>query len=329
MDKTINSLESGNNKSLQPKNKKAKLEQLLISIRSTPNATAKLNKSSITCLLSSTQDKLYAGLDTRKKKFYLTYRVEQDKIDNSALVYDLFREASRGIPCAEITTGTFYTQILINEDIAMMNLLIRRLTEKLEDEDLENSLTRGKPTCIADRDDLNFGYFHDISEIIHYSARENLQWPFDGSFRKTLGFDSVDRLITIGHSQLALTAKSSEQWREHVVPVVMIKNKVHEMAKNHASPKVIAEFLKAHLAILIITKKEAHLLDRQLTESNESLRTSMPEGWQWGQDPLARIKAVGITPRLVHGYEPKSWKIWQPSLLNTIRYWLNVPIIRF
>ena len=312
-----------------PKRQKEVLDQLLVSIRSAPNVTARLNRRTITCLLSSTQDKLYAGVEMRKNKFSLTYRVEQDKADNSQLVHDLFREVSQGLSCAKITTGKFYTQILLDADIAKMNLLIRRLADKLEDEDLGNSLTNGTQNFLQIGTQCDQSYFDDVAQIIHFSSRENLKWPFEGSFRKTLGFDSVDRLITIGHSQLALSEKANELWREHVVPVVMIKRKVYEMAKNHAPPRVISEFLKAHLAILIITRKEADLMDRQLTESNESLRTSMPEGWDWGQDPLARIKAVGIKPHLIGGYQPHPWQGWKPTAMNSLWYWLNKPILNF
>ena len=312
-----------------PTRQKETLEELLVSIRSAPNVTARLNRTSITCLLSSTQDKLFAGIDNRFKKFTLTYRVEQDKVDHSKLVYELFREASRGLNCATITTGKFYTQILLDTDIAKMNLLIRRLADKLEDEDLENALCNGHQNILQQGDKCDQTYFNEIAKIIHISATDNLKWPFNGSFRKTLGFDSVDSLITIGHSQLALSAKASEHRREHVVPVVMIKRKVHEMAKNHAPPRVISEFLKAHLAILIITNKEADLMDRQLTDSNDSLRTAMPEGWDWGQDPLARVKAVGIKPHLIHGYQPHPWKTWKPNIINSCWYWINKPIFNF
>ena len=305
------------------------LDQLLVSIRSAPNVTARLNRTTITCLLSSTQDKLYASADIRKKKFSLTYRVEQDKADHSELVFDLFKEASQGISCARITTGKFYTQILLDADFAKMNLLIRRLADKLEDEDLGNSLTNGRQDFIQLGANCDDSYFDDISKIIHLSARDNIKWPFEGSFRKALGFDSVDRLITIGHSQLALSAKQTEHWREHIIPAVMIKRKVLEMAKQHAPPSVIRDFLKAHLAILIITKKEAELMDRQITQNNESLRTSMPEGWDWGQDPLARVKAVGIKPHLVDSYQPHSWSGWKPSFLNSAWYWFNKPISSF
>ena len=311
------------------KKQKEILDQLLVSIRSAPNVTARLNRTTITCLLSSTQDKLYAEVDSRRKKFSLTYRVEQDKTDHSELVHDLFKEASQGLDCAKITTGKFYTQILLDTDFAKMNLLIRRLADKLEDEDLGNSLTNGRQNFVQLGAECDQTHFDDIAKIIHISARDNIKWPFEGSFRKALGFVSVDRLITIGHSQLALSAKPNEQWREHVVPAVMVKRKVYEMAKQHAPPRVISEFLKAHLAILIITKKEAQLMDRQITADNESLRTSMREGWDWGHDPLARIKAVGIKPHLVSNYKQHRWMGWSPSFLNSIWYWLNKPICCF
>ena len=304
--------------------KKAKLNQLLVGIRSTPNATAKMNKSSITCLLSSTQDKLYAGIDTRKKKFFLTYKVEADKENHSTLVRELFNECSQDIPCAQVTTGKFYTQISINEDVALMNLLISRLTKKLEDEDLGNTLTQGIPTVIYNKRRNERDYFDEVADIIYFAVKNRLEWPFGGSFRKALGFDSVDRLITIGFSELARSAKASQHWREHIVPAVKIKDEVHRLARKHAPPGVIAEFLRSHLAIMIITREEAALLDGKITNSSENLRTEMPEGWDWGQDPLARLKRVGIIPRPLHGYEPVKWNGWKPNVVDTCRYWLDM-----
>ena len=304
--------------------KKAKLNQLLVGIRSTPNATAKMNKSSITCLLSSTQDKLYAGIDARKKRFYLTYRVEPDKENHSTLVQELFNECPQDIPCAQGTTGKFYTQISLNEDVALMNLLISRLTKKLEDEDPGNTLSQGIPTAIYKKNKDERDYFDEIAEIIYFATKNRLAWPFGGSFRKALGFDSVDRLLTIGFSELARSAKASQHWREHIVPAAKIKDEVHRLVRKHAPPAVIAEFLRSHLAIMIITKQEAALLDGKLTDSSENLRTDMPEGWTWGQDPLARLKRVGIIPRPLHGYEPVQWTGWKPNIVDTCRYWLDM-----
>ena len=75
---------------------------------------------------------------------------------------------------------------------------------------------------------------------------------------------------------------------------------------------------------MIITKEEAAVLDGKVTDSRENLRTDMPEGWEWGQDPLARLKHVGITPRTFHGYEPEQWTDWTPNIMDTFRYWLDM-----
>ena len=313
--------------------KRELLEQLLVCIRSTPNATARLNRSTITCLLSSSHDKLYAGFDSRKNKLFLTYRVENNRDDfkdHSKLVYDLFQEVSIGIECAEITTGRFYTQILVNPEIAKMNLLVRRLTQKLEDENLENSPVYFPKNVEHLPSRFDHEAFDEIAELACFAARQNLQLPFGSSFRQLLGFDSIDHLITIGHSDKALRSKRSEHYREHVVPVVLIKNEIERMAKAHAPSSVISKFLKSHLAILIITKEEAKVLDSQIANGKgDKFRVAMPEGWKWGEDSLARLKAVGITPRFINGYQPSRWPGWSPSVINSAWYWLNKPLFKF
>ena len=312
--------------------KRETLEQLLVCIRSTPNATARLNRSTITCLLSSSHDKLYAGIDSRRNKLFLTYRVENNKKDfkdHSKLVYDLFQEASRGIDCAEITTGRFYTQILVDPEIAKMNLLVRRLAQKLEDENLENSPVYFPKNVEHLPSKFDHKSFDEIAALACFAAQQNLELPFGSSFRQLLGFDSIDHLITIGHSDKALRSKRSEHYREHIIPVVLIKNEVERMAKKHAPVSVISDFLKSHLAILIITKEEAQLLDSQANGNGDKLRTAMPENWNWGEDSLARLKAVGITPRFINGYQPHPWSGWAPSVINTAWYWLNKPLFKF
>ena len=124
-----------------PMRQKETPEKLHVSIRSASNVTARRNRILSTCLLNSTQDKLFAGIDTRFKKFTLTFWVEQDKIDQSKLVYKLFRVAFRGFNCATITTDKFYAQMLLDADTVNIYLLIRRLVGKLEDAGMTGSLT--------------------------------------------------------------------------------------------------------------------------------------------------------------------------------------------
>lgn len=52
----------------------------------------------------------------------------------------------------------------------------------------------------------------------------------------------------------------------------------------------IAAFISKHLKIAYISPDDASRLDFEL-----GLRTSMPDGWQWGDDILARLKEGNIS----------------------------------
>lgn len=305
------------------------LQDLLISIRRTPGAFAKLNKSSITCLLSSSKDKLYAGFDAEGNRYHMTYRVEKDSSNKTPLVISIFGEASKDMSCAELTTGNHYTRIYLDDSLARMNLLIRRLCDLLEEEDLENSLDDNRYWTHEFGHDSKDSYFNDVAQIISYAAENGLEWPFGSSFRKAFGFDSVDHLVTIGRSFEAMKAPARDHYREHVVPAVRIKEKALEMASLHASAKEIAEFLRRHLLVVILTKHEAAILDRLLTDDGISLRTSMPGNWIWGDDPLERLECAGIKVELFKEYTHQLWKPWKPRKWHAIRYWLNKPLLKF
>ena len=304
------------------------LHDLLVSIRRTPGAFAKLNKSSITCLLSSSKDKLYAGFDSSDNRYHMTYRVEKDSSDKTALVVSLFQEASKDMSCAQLTTGKHFTRIYLDDSLARMNLLIRRLCDLLEEEDLENSLDDNRYWTHEFGNDSKDSYFHDVAQIISYAAENGLEWPFGSSFRKAFGFDSVDHLVTIGRSFEAMKAPARDHYREHVVPAVRIKEKALEMASLHAPPKEIAEFLRRHLLVVILTKKEAEILDKLLTDDGISLRTSMPANWIWGDDPLERLECAGIKVELFKEYNHQLWKPWKPAKRHLLRHWLNKPLFR-
>ena len=81
-------------------------------------------------------------------------------------------------------------------------------------------------------------------KIIHPLARDNIKWLFEQSFRKALGFNSIDRLITIGHSWLALSASLMNN-RVQIVPVVMIKRKVYEIVKQYPRAGWSTSFLNS------------------------------------------------------------------------------------
>jgi len=309
----------------------AKLEQLLIAIRRTPGAFAKLNRSSITCLLSSSKDKLYASYDIEQKRYSISYRVEKGNTDHSELVEDIFKRATADLKSSnpEVQRNKTSTSLLLDDSLPTMNLVLRRLCDYLESENLENSLRADRYWGVELGGEAKNSYLTDVAKIISYSALNNIEWPFGSSFRSAFGFDDVDPFITIGRSHQAIRSSESQRHREHVVPTVRLKEKAYEMACGYATVDEIAEFLRCHLLIVLITKEEAKLLDTRVTEGGVKLKTSMPDYWVWGDDPLDRLKDVGISIELYEEYEPRSWKPWRPRKREYIRHLLNKPIFGF
>lgn len=93
----------------------------------------------------------------------------------------------------------------------------------------------------------------------------------------------------------------SECHREHVVPCVLIRDRITDMIKNKKSSDEkrllnnIASLIKRNLVVINITKKQANDLDHE-----ERLKTSMPAGWGgWKNgDIYARLESVGIKYKL-------------------------------
>jgi len=104
-------------------------------------------------------------------------------------------------------------------------------------------------------------------------------------------FDSIDNLITVGYSvkgkHQELNGKNA--YREHIVPCTLIERKAIEMFNNGATSQQVADMIKSNLFILKISDEEAYKLDIEM-----GLRTTMPEGWEFGQSVFARITAAGI-----------------------------------
>jgi sulfur transfer complex TusBCD TusB component (DsrH family) len=104
--------------------------------------------------------------------------------------------------------------------------------------------------------------------------------------RALLEGDSIDHLITIGES---VNRTPENTYREHIVPCIMIYNQAVTMTMEKRPVVEIAQMIKNNLAIVLITNEEASLLDNEL-----DLQTSMPEGWKFGDDVFARLKAGNI-----------------------------------
>jgi hypothetical protein len=107
------------------------------------------------------------------------------------------------------------------------------------------------------------------------------------NIRALLEGDSIDHLITIGES----TNRTKENtYREHIVPCILIYNQAITMTTEGCSVTEIAQMIKNNLAIVLITNEEAEKLDNEM-----DLQTSMPEGWNFGDDVFARLKTAGIS----------------------------------
>lgn len=98
-------------------------------------------------------------------------------------------------------------------------------------------------------------------------------------------------LIYKGISQAAL-AGSVPTNKEHIVPMVYLQDSIWTLIEEgKESDEQLAQLLKNHLGIAIITKDEAHKLDTKPL----SLKKGMPKGWQLGvDDPLDRLHAAGV-----------------------------------
>jgi len=104
--------------------------------------------------------------------------------------------------------------------------------------------------------------------------------------RSLLEGDSIDHLITIGES---VNRTKENSYREHIVPCIMIFNQAVTMTLEKKPVTEVAQMIKNNLAIVLITNEEAELLDNEL-----DMQTTMPEGWKFGDDVFARLKAGNV-----------------------------------
>jgi hypothetical protein len=130
--------------------------------------------------------------------------------------------------------------------------------------------------------------FLAVSELIQLTIKTGRsEWMGRGNGT----FDSIDNIITVGYSikgrQQELNGKNA--YREHIVPCTLIERKAIEMFKLGNTVEQVAEMIKSNLFILRISDEEAYKLDIEL-----GLRTTMPEGWDFGHDVYSRITVAGI-----------------------------------
>jgi hypothetical protein len=299
-------------------------DTLFTSLGAIPGVRLKRNKSTITVFCGEDNDKLYCGWAPKKSVYFIKYVCEAGKQDCHEIANSIFRQASSDIPYALVerhpsTPNT--TSLFLCNNVAQANRVMRKLWGYLEETSLHNGPVAAEPPG-QPRSDT---YFLEIAKLIKFCVDNNLVWPLK-NWRKTLGFDDVDEFIVIGRSPLSHIAP----WREHVVPVNLIREEAKNLAERGAPVSIIADFLRCHLYVAIISQDEARLLDNPFDKGGISLKNSMPEGWVFGGDPLERLRSAGITINTdLQGPAISKWKGWKgPRLRDKIRGVLNAPIIK-
>lgn len=282
---------------------------------------AKRNRASITILCGDDNDKLYCGWDEDRNAYYVQYRLEPRREDCSDLVEEIFGNAVEGLPNVLLQRSAAGVALFVDENLARFSHIISRVRNLLEDVSLVNPPQNAQDPRRPRLD----SYYLEIASLIKLCVDHDLRWPLK-NWRKTLGFDDVDELTVIGESVRGAVEKNH---REHVVPVSLIRDEAIKLAEQGASERVIADFIRHHLYVVLIAKEEAMLLDTSVDEGGLSLKTSMPDGWVVGCDPLERLKEAGIPVRFYGALPLPEWKPWKkPRMRDRIRRVLNTPLIK-
>lgn len=187
---------------------------------------------------------------------------------------------SQGMVIVKANPGFLYIKFL--DDILEGFFTLANI---IEDIDAIAQRKAGARRLIESKPDMAF---IAVAELINLAIKYGRpEWLGRGNGT----FDAVDDLITVGYS-----VKGREQqrigknaYREHIVPCTLIEREAIRMLNEGQSVEAVAQMIKSNLFILKISDEEAYTLDNIL-----GLRTTMPEGWNFGQDVYSRITFAGI-----------------------------------
>jgi hypothetical protein len=127
-----------------------------------------------------------------------------------------------------------------------------------------------------------------IAETLHNAIKRGQPWAVPRGYG---GFDALDKFCVVGYS-----VKGREQerngknaYREHMVPCDMMNRQGIKMFNEGATVEEIAAMFQTNNKILLISDDEQDLIDNKM-----GLKCEMPNGWNFGDDVFARIKAANI-----------------------------------
>lgn len=144
---------------------------------------------------------------------------------------------------------------------------------------------RGTARKVFTREVAEQNIFEKIAKRYRFAIDNEDQGMLDLA-RDLLEGDSINHLITIGES---VNRTADNTYREHIVPCVMLHNHVIDLTLDNTPYTEVAQVIKQNLAIVLVTPQEASVMDSDL-----GLKTTMPEGWQFGDSIFARLDAAGI-----------------------------------
>jgi hypothetical protein len=119
--------------------------------------------------------------------------------------------------------------------------------------------------------------YHDMAKICQIAASSG-----NTRFLDRWVFDQVDKYIVINQRTETRTR------REHIVPCDFILRHTIEMYNEGSDTEEVAHMLKENLKIAWIDPKDAEYIDRV-----KKWRTTMPDGWKWGENVYERLDQSG------------------------------------
>lgn len=181
-------------------------------------------------------------------------------------------------------TGKTFVDIDLNTSSVMDGFM--DLMTVLDDiQGLVKRRQEGVSTKVFTRTQADTEIFVKIAKRYRH-AIDNQDQDLLDTARTLLSGDSIDHIITRGES---VARTPIDTYREHIVPCVMIHNKVIEMTQANEPITKVAHLIATNLAIVLISNAEQQIVDVQ-----NKWRTTMPEGWNFGDSPFARLEQSGI-----------------------------------
>ncbi len=182
------------------------------------------------------------------------------------------------------STATKYLRLsAVNDDTFMPKFW--ELVAILEDIEGIVARSRGMATKVFTKEVDETNKFEKIAGRYFYAIENEDQELLDLA-RDLLSGDSIDHLLGRGES---VEHTPEDTYREHIVPCILIHNEAIRMVLTGSTRTEVAQMIASNLAIVRITNAQQDLLDNKL-----KLKTTMPEGWKFGDCVFARLTTAGI-----------------------------------